>query len=76
MSAFAFHLPLVMAATALIQIVALSHTWQTVIGLLVIALLFPWAAWLDYNSRRAAQTAKSLTNVPVKPSFPTTPAAA
>jgi len=75
LAVFALHLPLVIAATTAIQMFALSNTAQTIIGLLVIALLFPWAAWLDHNSRRAAQTAKSPTNVPVKPSFPPMPAA-
>lgn len=51
---FAFHLPLVIAATTAIQMLALSNAWQTVVGWLVIALLFPWAAWLDYRRRRRA----------------------
>ncbi|MGB7767327.1 MAG: OpgC domain-containing protein [Verrucomicrobiia bacterium] len=76
LAVFALHLPLVIAATTAIQMFALSDTAQTMIGLLVIALLFPWAAWLDYNSRRAAQIPKPPPNVPVKPSLPTTPAAA
>jgi len=76
LAVFAMHLPLVIAATTAIQMFALSDTAQTVIALLVIALLFPWAAWLDYNNRRrAAQSGKSQANLPVKPSFPPMPAA-
>lgn len=76
LAVFALHLPLVVAATTAIQMFALSDTVQTVIALLVIGLLFPWAAWLDHNNnRRAAKTSKSPPNVPVKPSFPPMPAA-
>lgn len=52
LAVFAFHLPLVIAATTAIQMLALSNAWQTVVGGLVIALLFPWAAFLDYHQRR------------------------
>ena len=76
LAVFAMHLPLATAATTAIQMFALSDTAQTVIALLVIGLLFPWAAWLDHNNnRRAAQRAKPLPAAPVKPSFPPTPAA-
>ncbi|HLX94661.1 MAG TPA: OpgC domain-containing protein [Verrucomicrobiae bacterium] len=71
---FSFHLPLVITATTAIQMVMLSSAWQTIIGLLVIALLFPWAGCLEYLKRRRAVAAIK-TGVPnVKPSLPTTPA--
>ena len=71
LAVFSFHLPLVIAATTFIQMVALPNTWQTVTGLLVIALLFAWAAgWERYKRRRA----RTLAAKNVKPSFPPTPA--
>jgi uncharacterized membrane protein len=70
LAVFALHLPLVIAATTAIHMFALSDTAQTVVALLVIALLFPWAAWLDNNNKhRAARTPKPTQNAPVKPSF-------
>lgn len=75
LAVFAFHLPLVIAATTTIQVFALSNKTQTAIGLLVIALLFPWAAWFDYRRRRSGHPAKQAPNVPVKPLFPPTQAA-
>ncbi len=53
LAVFAFHLPLVVAATTLIQMLAPGQTMQTVIGLLVVAALFPWAAWLERKPRTA-----------------------
>jgi len=53
LAVFAYHLPLVIVATTVIQLFALSNTLQTIIALLVIALLFPWAAWLDRAGRRS-----------------------
>lgn len=44
---FAFHLPMVIAGTTAIQMLALSNAWQIVVGTLVIALLFPWATLLE-----------------------------
>jgi hypothetical protein len=73
---FAFHLPLVMIATTIIQMFALSNSWQTIIGLLVIVLLFPWAGCLDFYKRRHAGTAAAAMAKNIKPSLPTTPAAA
>lgn len=68
---FALHLPLVIAATTAIQLFALSNTVQTVIAVAAVALLFPWAAWMDRNRRYDAPT----TNLPVKPSLPPVQAA-
>ena len=45
---FAFHLLLVIVATTTVQMLALSNAWQVIVGLLVIALLFPWAVFLDH----------------------------
>lgn len=76
LAVFAFHLPLVIIATVTIQMVALSDAGQASIGLLVIALLFPWAGCLDYVSRRRNQASARVATKRVKASFPTTPATA
>ena len=52
LAVFAFHLPLVIAATTVIGIFAPPAAVQTDIGLLVIALLFPWATWLEHYKSR------------------------
>jgi hypothetical protein len=69
LAVFSLHLPLVIAATTVIQVFALSNAVQTFIGLVVVALLFPWAAWLD-RRKFPAEAAKPSTNDPVKASFP------
>lgn len=69
LAVFAFHLPLVIVATNVIQIFALSNTLQIVIAFLVIALLFPWAAWLDRKKGVAARSNLTVPNV-VKDSYP------
>lgn len=51
LAVFAFHLPLVVLASTFVQTVPLSSAMQTVVGLAVIAALFPWAAWLDRQPR-------------------------
>ncbi len=71
---FSFHLPLVITATTTIQMLMLSSAWQTVIGFLVIALLFPWAGCLEHLKRRRAVAAAKTSTPNVKPSFPPTPA--
>jgi hypothetical protein len=76
LAVFAFHLPLVIIATTIIQMVVLPNAWQTVIGFLVIALLFPWAGWLEFRQRRRAEAMIKSGAKSVKPPFPTTPAAA
>jgi len=57
LSVFAFHLPLVIAASIAIQLFPLSFASRLAIGLAVIAALFPWAAWQEYNRRRATRPA-------------------
>ena len=74
LAVFAFHLPLVITATTAVQMLVLSDTWQTLIGLLVIAVLFPWAGCLEYSKRRNAATAAKTGAPNVKPSSPLTPA--
>lgn len=64
---FAFHLPLVIAAATIVQMFPLSNAWQTVIGLSVILLLFPWAYLLDYFKRRRAESALKVPVKTVKP---------
>ena len=73
LAVFAFHLPLVIAAAVMIQMFMMSNAMQTVIGLMVIALLFVWAGGLEYRKCRQAKTAAA--DLPaVKSSSPTTPA--
>jgi hypothetical protein len=75
LAVFAFHLPLVIAAAVIVQMLVLSNATQTAIGLAVIALLFVWAGCLDYRKLQQAKTAAA--GLPaVKSSSPTTPAAA
>lgn len=76
LAVFSFHLPLVIAATTTIQMLAAPNAWQTVIGLLVIVLLFAWAAGWEYSKRRRAKTAAAVPAKHVKTAFPTTPATA
>ncbi len=76
LAVFSFHLPLVVAATAMIQMFTLPGAWQMVIGFAVIALLFPWAGWFEYQRSRREETAVKLHSRKIKPSFPTTPATA
>ena len=76
LAVFSFHLPLVIAATTAIQMFAVPDGWQTIIGLAVIALLFPSAGLFEYKRRRREETALRLRAPKVKPSLPTTPAAA
>jgi hypothetical protein len=59
LAVFAFHLPLVVAASTLVQSVPLSNIQQSVVGLLVIAALFPWAAWLEYKPQPAQSTVRT-----------------
>ena len=76
LAVFSFHLPLVIAATTAIQMLAAPNAWQTVIGLLVVVLLFAWAAGWEYFKRRRAKTTAAVAAKHVKPAFPTTPATA
>jgi hypothetical protein len=57
LAVFSFHLPLVVAAATLIQSIPLSNTQQIAVGLSVMAALFPWAAWLEYNPGPVQATA-------------------
>ncbi len=51
LAVFAFHLPLVVIASTLVQCIPLSEPMQIAAGLSVMAALFPWAAWLERQSR-------------------------
>ena len=76
LSVFAFHIPLVIAATVIVQQFAFPDSVQTIFGLLVIALLFVWASGWEYWKRQRPQT-KAAAGLPsVKPSSPLTPASA
>ncbi|MGA3283683.1 MAG: OpgC domain-containing protein [Verrucomicrobiota bacterium] len=72
LAVFAFHLPLVITAAVMVQMLPLSDAMQTAIGLMVIALLFMWAACLQYHKRRQLKTAA--VGLPaLKSSSPLTP---
>ena len=47
LAVFSFHLPLVVIATTMIQMFALSSVGQVLAGLMVMTALFPWAVWVD-----------------------------
>jgi uncharacterized membrane protein len=74
LSVFAFHLPLVIAAAVIVQQFSPSNAMQTAIGLLVIALLFVWAACWERRKRRRAEATAAASLPTVKPSSPTAPA--
>jgi hypothetical protein len=57
LSVFAFHLPLVIAATTAIQMLAAPAMSQTAFGLTVIAAMFVWATWLDRRRKQQTRTA-------------------
>ncbi len=57
LAVFSFHLPLVIAASTVIQVFTLSPAEQALIGLLVMAALFPWAAWLEHDARPSVPAA-------------------
>ncbi len=73
LAVFAFHLPLVITAAVMVQMLVLSDAMQTIIGLTVIALLFVWAACLECHKRRL-QTVTAVSAADVKSLSPTTPA--
>jgi len=54
LAVFAFHLPLVVAASTIVQLVPLSNVSQIGVSLSVIAALFLWAMWLEYTPRPPA----------------------
>lgn len=60
LAVFSFHLPLVVAASTLVQCVPLSDAMQIVVGLSVMAALFPWAMWLEYKPQPAQAPVKTL----------------
>ena len=50
LAVFSFHLPLVIAASTAVQMLALSPAGRILIGLSVMAALFPWAARMERDS--------------------------
>lgn len=75
LAVFAIHLPISIAATVIINQLALSNKVQIWVGLSAIALLFPWAALWDRRKRRRIQADTAGFALPVvKPSSPTTTA--
>jgi len=59
LAVFSFHLPLVVAASTVIQLVPMSSFCQNGISLSAIAVLFLWAAWLERTPRSLAPAAAS-----------------
>jgi hypothetical protein len=62
LSVFALHIPLVMAATILINACAPPAPVKIVIAFYVIALLFAWAAWREWPPAPPAPAPKSAPN--------------
>jgi hypothetical protein len=50
LAVFALHLPLVVCATSVIQMFAMTAVEQTFLGLSVIAAISLWVAWLEHNA--------------------------
>jgi hypothetical protein len=67
LAVFAFHLPLAVAASTLVQSVPTSDAMQIAVGLAVIAALFPWAAWLEYKPQRAEAPVATAVPSPLVP---------
>jgi hypothetical protein len=65
LSVFAFHLPLVIAAGTAIELFTVSRGVQIAIGLAVIAALFPWAVWQEFNRERERSAASQPAPEPV-----------
>ena len=66
---FSFHVPLAIAATTAIYMMSLSRVSQTILGIVVIAALFPWGAWQEQCSRRRLERAVA-TPVPAGAASP------
>ena len=56
LAVFAFHLPLVITASTIVQLFPLSNVWQIGVSLSVIGALFLWAMWLEYTPRPTTPT--------------------
>jgi hypothetical protein len=72
LAVFTFHLPLVIIATTAVLVLPLSIAQQTIVGLLVISALFPWAMWLEQRRRQrelAAQDTAVKPAIQVKPAW-------
>ena len=76
LAVYAFHLPLVIAATVVIQTFALADSTQTWAGLLVITLLFPWAACLEWRGHRTHRKAITQSDPHTHPAVASTSSAA
>ncbi len=57
LAVFAFHLPLVIAATTILQMFTFSDAGGLFIGGLVIVEMFAWGLWLESNWRKAPKEA-------------------
>lgn len=57
LAVFALHLPLVVTATSVIQMFALTDAEQTVIVLSVIASIWLWVSWLESNAQQRKRIA-------------------
>jgi hypothetical protein len=74
LSVFACHLPLVIMVGVIVQQFAPSDAVQTALGLLVIVLLFVWAARWEHHKRRRVEANMAAGLPAVKSSSPLTPA--
>ena len=55
LAVFPLHLPLVLCATAVIQMFPMSRLEQTLLGLSVIGAICVWVAWLEQNAKSRKQ---------------------
>jgi len=65
LAVFTFHLPLVIVATTAVLLIPFSTAQQTVVGLLVMFALFPWAMWLEQRRRNRELAASNPAPKPV-----------
>ena len=70
LAVFSVHVPLVIAATTTIEMLSPSKGTQVVLGLLVIALLFAWAAWQEERGRQAKTPMLKTVPTPVAVELP------
>ena len=60
LAVFAFHIPMAITATTIIQMFALSNVHQSLLVFGVMASLFLWAQWLKNNAHQRTQVATRL----------------
>ena len=74
LAVFAFHLPLVIIATTLIETFPFSNNGQLFIGGLVIAQMFAWALWIESVWLKPSNAAPAAERLPTAPTPELVPA--